>query len=100
MYKSPSQSPRKEKIINSLYLSIKFPETPKMKIVNEIGIQEIFIPKNFIKYCGIPTTEKEIEVYKEIFDSLSSSQGVMTPKDLRLAMEKYGGFKPKRQLIY
>jgi len=71
-----------------------------MKIVQEIGIQEIFIPKNFIKYCGIPTTEKEIEVYKEIFDSLSSSQGVMTPKDLRLAIEKYCGYKPKRQLIY
>ena len=51
-------------------------------------------------YCVNPTTEKEREFYKEVYNLISNSEGLLLPKDLRIAIEKYGGFKPKRQVVY
>ena len=31
---------------------------------------------------------------------MTNGDGLIAPKDLRIAMEKYGGYKPKRQIVY
>ncbi len=45
--------------------------------------------------------EKEIEVWKEIFDTFDTDQdGYLAPRDLLEAMSKYNGYHPKRNRIY
>lgn len=46
-------------------------------------------------------SEREIEVWKEIFDAFDTDQdGVLAPRDLLEAMSKYNGYHPKRNRIY
>ncbi|EGR28353.1 hypothetical protein IMG5_177560 [Ichthyophthirius multifiliis] len=57
-----------------------------------------FDPREFV----VPgVSEQEIEVYKQIFDFLDShEQGLLTPKDIRIALKEIGGFNASRNLIY
>jgi Ca2+-binding EF-hand superfamily protein len=46
-------------------------------------------------------SERDIEVWKEIFDAFDTDQdGVLAPRDLLEAMSRYDGYHPKRNRIY
>lgn len=60
-------------------------------------IQEEFDPKNYI---SVGVTERDVEMYKEVFDLFDVHKiGVLTPNDLRNALEMFG-YHPKKHLIY
>ena len=57
-----------------------------------------FEPREFVTYY---VNEKDIEVWKDIFDTFDTDQdGVLAPRDLLEAMSKYAGYHPKRNRIY
>lgn len=56
-----------------------------------------FNPKDYL-YVGI--TEREVEMYKEIFDLFDiNGIGSLSPNDLRNALEMFG-YHPKRTIVY
>lgn len=66
-------------------------QTKKVLVVEEFDAKDYVIP-------GV--SETEIEVYKEIFDLFSiSGTGMLTPLDLRNAMESIG-YHPKKNVVY
>ena len=61
---------------------------------NKVILVDEFNPKEYIM-PGV--TEKDVEVYKEVFDLFSiSGTSLLTPMDLRNAMEAFG-YHPKKQ---
>ena len=66
----------------------------KRKGVNQ-GV--LFNPSDY-KIVGV--TERDIELYKEVFDLFDTSEsGILTPSDLRNAFEMFG-YHPKRNVVY
>ena len=61
------------------------------------NMQQPFNPKDYL-YVGI--TEREVEMYKEIFDLFDiNGIGSLSPNDLRNALEMFG-YHPKRNIVY
>ena len=57
-------------------------------------------PFNPADYKSVGVTERDIELYKEVFDMFDSSEsGILTPSDLRNAFEMFG-YHPKRNVVY
>ena len=56
-----------------------------------------FDPK---EYLSIGITERDIELYKEVFDLFDiHGVGALNPNDLRNALEMFG-YHPKREIVY
>ena len=89
LYKS-SYNPQPQFIATSLTGTM----IERKKIQN---IRQPFNPKDFL-YVGI--TEREVEMYKEIFDLFDiNGIGSLSPNDLRNALEMFG-YHPKRIIVY
>ena len=57
-----------------------------------------FDPREYVTQYA---TERDILVWKQIFDTFDTDQdGVLAPRDLLEAMSKYNGYHPKRNYIY
>lgn len=62
--------------------------------VNSYG----FNPRDYASHYA---NEREVMIWKEIFDSFDTNQeGKLAPKDLLEAMSKFNGYQPKRNKIY
>ena len=61
------------------------------------NLKQSFDPKD---YLSVGITEREIEMYKEIFDLFDvNGIGSLSPNDLRNALEMFG-YHPKRAIVY
>ena len=59
--------------------------------------KQTFDPK---EYLSVGITEREVEMYKEIFDLFDvNGIGSLSPNDLRNALEMFG-YHPKRAIVY
>lgn len=57
-----------------------------------------FNPREYVTHY---VNEREIIIWKEIFDTFDTDQdGILAPRDLLEAMSKYNGYHPKRNYIY
>ena len=57
-------------------------------------------PFNPAEYKTVGVTERDVELYKEVFDLFDTSEsGILTPSDLRNAFEMFG-YHPKRNVVY